>query len=206
MTQQKRLHRAEELFLHYVICETSPAEAWRLANPNSKCNDTSAAAQTRRELGWYEQHIEPPNRENGFEELLRCGDPIDSITSEPGHRPKSNSGASAAKPGKTCIGVAGRPCGREIPARRKRCQDCQAENRRLQKQGHDQAYFKDNRERLNAKRRERRRKQRQCAVVDAVATLIRNELKRQATLPRLIAKPGERPYLLDPLTGKKDFL
>ena len=110
-----------------------------------------------------------------------------------------------AKPGKTCIGVADRPCGREIPARQKRCLDCQAENRRLQKQGYSQAYFKDNRERLNEKRRARRRKQRQRAVLDDVVTLIRNEMKRQATLQRLIAEPGERPYLLDPLTGNKDF-
>ena len=41
---------------------------------------------------------------------------------------------------KQCSGVADTPCEQQIPARRKRCVACTAENRRLQKQGYNRDY------------------------------------------------------------------
>ena len=42
--------------------------------------------------------------------------------------------------------------------------------------------------------------------MDAIFECLRAEAKRRAALPRLVGKPGERPRLLDPATGKSAYL
>ena len=175
-----------------------PAEAWRFVNPNSKSNDNSAAELTRREIQWYER-----NRDSLSQRFGRFAD-VPASSPEP-FQARSEDGGSAA-PMKRCAGLADRPCRKKMLPRRKRCATCSKENRRRQKQGYNERYFQANRETLNEKRRERRRKARQQAVVDAIFECLRAEAKRRAALPRLVGKPGERPRLLDPITGKTEYL
>ena len=72
--------------------------------------------------------------------------------------------------------------------------------------GYNQRYFQANREPLNEKRRERRRKARARRAVEPIVEWMKEEAKRRAALPRLVGKPGERPRLLDPITGKTEYL
>ena len=190
--------RAERLLVRRVLHGMRPAEAWRFVNPKSKSNDNSAAELTRRELQWYER-----NKDSLSQRFGRFSD-VPASSPEP-FQARSEDGGSAA-PMKRCAGLADRPCRKRITTRRKRCATCSKENRRRQKQGYNERYFQANREPLNEKRRERRRKARQQAVVDAVVEVFRAEAKRRAALPRLIGKPGERSRLLDPTTGKSEYL
>ena len=195
------MYRAERLLMYRVIREMPPAEAWRLVNPNSKSNDNSAAEMTRREIQWYER-----NRDSLSQRFGRFAD-VPGSSHEP-FQARSDDGCTATpmKPMKRCAGLADRPCRKKMPARRTRCTTCSTENRRRQKEGYNQHYFQANREPLNEKRRERRRKARQRAVVDEIFECLRAEAKRRAALPRLVGKPGERPRLLDPITGKTEYL
>ena len=192
------MHRAERLLMYRVIREMPPAEAWRFVNPNSTSNDNSAAELTRREIQWYQR-----NRDSLSQRFGRFSD-VPASSPDP-FQARSEEGGSAA-PMKRCAGLADRPCRKKVFPRRKRCTTCSTENRRRQKEGYNQHYFQANREPLNEKRRERRRKARQRAVVDEIFECLRAEAKRRAALPRLVGKPGERPRLLDPITGKTEYL
>ena len=198
MTTQERMYRAERLFVRRVLYGMRPAEAWRFVNPNSKSNDNSAAELTRREIQWYEQ-----NRDSLPQRFGRFAD-VPASSPDP-FQARSDDGCSAA-PMKRCAGLADRPCRKKVLPRRKRCATCSKENRRRQKEVYNQRYFQANREPLNEKRRERRRKARQRAVVDEIFECLRAEAKRRAALPRLVGKPGERPRLFDPTTGKTEYL
>ena len=190
--------RAERLLVRRVLHGMRPAEAWRFVNPNSKSNDNSAAELTRRELQWYER--------NRVDLSRRFGRFADPPPSPPGDRhARSEKGGSAA-PMKRCAGLADRPCRKKMLPRRKRCATCSKENRRRQKQGYNERYFQANRETLNEKRRERRRKTRARRAVEPIVEWMKEEAKRRAALPRLVGKPGERPRLLDPATGKSEYL
>ena len=192
------MYRAERLLGRRVLHGMRPADAWRFVNPNSKSNDNSAAELTRRELQWYERNREDLSRRFG-----RFADVSQSLLGH--HQARNEPGASAA-PMKRCAGLADRPCRKKVLPRRKRCATCSKENRRRQKEVYNQRYFQANREPLNEKRRERRRKARQRAVVDEIFECLRAEAKRRAALPRLVGKPGERPRLFDPITGKTEYL
>ena len=192
------MHRATRLLMYRALGEMPPAEAWRLVNPNSKSNDNSAAEMTRREIQWYEQ-----NRDSLSQRFGRFSD-VPASSPEP-FQARSEDGGSTA-PMTKCAGLADRPCRKKVLPRRKRCATCSKENRRRQKEVYNQRYFQANREPLNEKRRERRRKARQRAVVDEIFECLRAEAKRRAALPRLVGKPGERPRLFDPITGKTEYL
>ena len=58
---------------------------------------------------------------------------------------------------KRCIGVAGRRCAKRVPsARHKFCTDCGPEQFRLQRQGNNRDYYRNNREELLEEARQRR--------------------------------------------------
>ena len=192
------MYRAERLFVRRVLYGMRPAEAWRFVNPNSKSNDKSAAELTRREIQWYERNRDSLSQRFGWFSDVIASSP------EP-FQARSEEGGSAS-PMKRCAGLADRPCRKKIPARRKRCTTCSTENRRRQRQGYNERYFQANRETLNEKRRERRRKARGRRAVEPIIEWIKEEAKRRAAFPRLIGKPGERPRLLDPITGKTEYL
>ena len=192
------MYRAERLFVRRVLHGMRPAEAWRFVNPNSKSNDNSAAELTRRELQWYERNRKDLSRRFG-----RFADVSQSLL---GHHQARNEPGGSAAPMKRCAGLADRPCRKKMSARRTRCATCSTENRRRQRQGYNERYFQANREKLNEKRRERRLKARQRAVVDEIFECLRAEAKRRAALPRLVGKPGERPRLFYPTTGKTEYL
>ena len=192
------MYRAERLSVRRVLYGMRPAEAWRFVNPNSTSNDNSAAEMTRRELQWYERNKEDLS--------CRFGRFADVSQLLAGHHQARNEPGGSTAPMTKCAGLADRPCRKKVFPRRKRCATCSKENRRRQKQGYNQRYFQANREPLNEKRRERRRKARQQAVVDAIFECLRAEAKRRAALPRLVGNPGERPRLLDPATGKSEYL
>ena len=199
MTTQERMHRATRLLMYRAVGEMPPAEAWRLVNPNSKSNDNSAAELTRRELQWYARNSDDLSRRYG-----RFAAPLQS---PPGHfQARSEDGRGSAVAMKRCAGLADRPCRKKIPARRKRCATCSRENRRRQKQGYNERYFQANRETLNEKRRERRRKARARKAVEPIVAWVKAEAKRRAALPRLIENPGERPRLFYPTTGNTKYL
>ena len=198
MTEQERMHRATRLLMYRALGEMPPAEAWRLVNPNSKSNDNSAAELTRRELQWYERNREDLSRRFG-----RFADVSQSLL---GHHQARNEPGGSAAPMKRCAGLADRPCRKRITTRRKRCATCSKENRRRQKEVYNERYFQANRETLNEKRRERRRKARARRAVEPIVEWMKEEAKRRAALPRLVGKPGERPRLLDPATGKSEYL
>ena len=65
---------------------------------------------------------------------------------------------------KQCSGIADTPCEQQIPASKKRCPTCTAENRRLQRQSYNRDYSQKNREPINVKRNDRRRKAREHAA------------------------------------------
>ena len=195
------MYRAERLLMYRVIREMPPAEAWRLVNPNSKSNDNSAAEMTRREIQWYER-----NRDSLSQRFGRFAD-VPGSSHEP-FQARSDDGCTATpmKPMKRCAGLADRSCRKKVLPRRKRCATCSKENRRQQRSGYNQRYFQANREPLNEKRRERRRKARARRAVEPIVEWMKEEAKRRAALPRLVGKPGERPRLLDPATGKSEYL
>ena len=192
------MHRATRLLICRVMEKMPAAEAWRFVNTTSKSNDNSAAELTRREIQWYQR-----NRDSLSQRFGRFAG-VPASSPDP-FQARSEEGGSAA-PMKRCAGLADRPCRKKVLPRRKRCTTCSTENRRRQKEGYNQHYFQANREPLNEKRRERRRKARQRAVVDEIFECLRAEAKRRAALPRLVGKPGERPRLLDPITGKTEYL
>ena len=192
------MYRAERLLVRRVLYGMRPADAWRFVNPKSKSNDNSAAELTRREIQWYERNKEDLSRRFG-----RFADVSQSLLGH--HQARNEPGVSAA-PMKRCAGLADRPCRKKMLPRRKRCATCSKENRRRQKQGYNERYFQANRETLNEKRRERRRKARARRAVEPIVEWMKEEAKRRAALPRLVGKPGERPRLFYPTTGKTEYL
>ena len=86
---------------------------------------------------------------------------------------------------KQCSGVADTPCEQQIPARLKRCPTCGVENRRLQRQGYNRDYSQKNREPINVKRNDRRRKPREhgAAQQPTAAERRANKVKTHAEAP-----------------------
>ena len=181
LTERQRLQRAHALVVHRAA-GCPPAAAWRKANTGSKASEKSAAEMCRREVHWLErwmaEHPDVP---------VPAGD---------------WRGPSA----KRCIGVADRPCGQEISRRRKRCEACAAEQRRLQQRGYRRNYYKANREPCNAKRNERRGRQQARELVEAAEAAKRAEEERRAAMPRMIVdKRTGKTCLYDPKTGRREY-
>jgi len=152
MTEQQRRLRALLLAV-FVVRGYPEAAAWRKVNPGSKIDDKSAAKLCRRDLDLLMRRI----KEN-------TGGRDGDVVQEP------------ASP-KQCIGVADRPCGKEIPRRRKRCQACAKEL-------------------ANAKRNERRSRQHQRERDEAAE---QKEGERRAKLPQWVEYNGKK-YLYYPET------
>lgn len=134
MTRQMRRQRAEILFGYCVLEGKSPGEAWRALHPEADCTEADATRMTLREGRWV----------------------VDDLKRE---QERANSPAAHEDTPlglKRCAGVANRECSEEIPARRKRCESCAAEQKRVLRQGYNRDYYQAKREELNEKRRERR--------------------------------------------------
>ena len=181
MTERRRLQRAHMLVVHRAA-GYPPAAAWRRVNPENKAIDKSAAEMCRREVHWLERWMEEH--------------PDDPVPAGDWREP----------PAKQCIGVADRPCGKEICRRRKRCPACATEQRRLKRPDYGRNYYRSHREHLNAKRNERRRRQHQRERIAKEAAAKREEEARQAAMQRMIVDERTgRKYLLDPVTGKREY-
>ena len=190
-----------------VINKTPHAEAWQVARPNAQCTDSSAGELVRRELRWLDEIREREAQERraqsgpldllfgGFNPDMLQGLIADSEPDEPSEEP--------APPQKTrrCEGVAGRQCEQKIPALRnqKRCATCAKETRKLQKQGYNRTYYRNNRVRLCKKLRDRRNLQ-------PLRDLIKEERERRAAMPRVELGPDNRLYLYHPTTGEREPL
>ena len=93
---------------------------------------------------------------------------------------------------KQCSGVANTPCDQQIPAHRKRCVACAAEARRLQRQGYNRDYSQKNREPINVKRNDRRRKAREHAPAAAGAAQQPTAAERRANKVKAHAEAPSR--------------
>ena len=182
MTERQRLQRAHMLVVQRAA-GCSAATAWRKVNPGIRASDKSAAERCRREVDWIAQWLaEHP------------GVPVPA-------------GDWRETPPKRCIGVADRPCGKELSRRRKRCTACAAEQRRLMRPGYNRNYFRTHRKSLNAKRNKRRRRQHQREGIEAAAAAKQEERVRRADMLRMIVdKRTGKKSILDPRTGKREEL
>ena len=181
MTERQRLQRARMLLV-YRAKPCTNATAWRKVSPGTRSSDKSAAEMCRRELVWLRRWLDE-----------HPGVPV----------PK---GDWRQEP-KLCIGVTDRPCGEEIPRRQKRCPACAAEQIRLNRRGYKQNYHRSHREPENAKRNERRVRQRQREHDAAVA--VEQQKQREAVIagPYLRhSKYNGRPYFWYPKTGHREWL
>ena len=158
MTEQQRLQRAHMLVIRHAA-GSAPASAWCEVNPDtSDQSDAEMAEMYEREVEWLVQWLRKH--------------PEFSLRDGPFGVPRP----------KWCIGVDGRPCGKKVPRRRKRCTACAAEQIRLNRRGYNRTYFRTHREPLNAKRNERRSRQQQRER-DAAAAVA--EQKRGANRPEV---------------------
>ena len=176
MTEQQRLQRAHMLIIRHAA-GSAPASAWCEVNPDtSDQSDAEMAEMYEREVEWLVQWLRKH--------------PEFSLRDGPFGVPRS----------KWCIGVDGRPCGKKVPRRRKRCTACADEQIRLNRRGYNRTYFRTHREPLNAKRNERRSRQHQRER-DAAAAVA--EQKRGANRPEVtVDKRTGKLRIYDPRTGK----
>ena len=181
MTELQRVQRAR-MILAYRLKQCPATLAWRKVNPDSKASNESATELCRRELVWFNQWlVEHPN----------------------GPVPK---GDWRQEP-KRCIGVDGRQCGKEILRRRKRCEECAAAQRKLDRRGYKRDYHRSHREPENAKRNERRCRQHQRAREAAVAAEKQKQRDAVVAGPWLRHdKDTGRLYLWYPKTGEIKWL
>ena len=190
MTEHQRLQRARKLVI-YLAGGCQNSLAWRKANPGIRGSDKNVADLCQGELDWLSRWMEE-----------HPGVPVpdgDSWQKLPGGAPLQES--------KQCIGVADRPCGKEISRRRKRCPACAAEEIRLKQPGYRRDYFRSHREPLNAKRNQRRRRQHQRERAAETAAAKREERARRTAMPRMIVdKHTGKQYLIDPKTGQREEL
>ena len=85
---------------------------------------------------------------------------------------------------KQCSGVADTPCEQQISARLKRCPTCTVENRRRQRQGYNRDHSQKNREPINVKRNDRRRKARENVPAAGGSAQQPAAAERRANRPR----------------------
>ena len=175
MTERQRLQRALMLVKHRAAGH-SPTAAWRKVKPDTVASDKSAAEMCARELSWLERWMK---------KHPKVPVPAGDWRQEP----------------KRCIGVAARPCGKEISRRQKRCQACAEEQKRLNQPGYGLNYYRSNREPANAKRNERRGRQQLRELIQKAAAAKREEREHRAKLPVRVEYNG-REYLYYPETGK----
>ena len=179
MTELQRLQRAHMLVIrHAAGC--SPASAWSKVNPDtSDLSDAEMAEMYKREVDWLVQWLQKH--------------PEFSLRDGPFGVPRP----------KWCIGVDGRPCGKKVPRRRKRCTACADEQIRLNRRGYNLTYFRSHREPLNAKRNERRGRQlqRERAAVaeqkeERTACQHGADGRRQANREEVPLRPQDRRVLV----------
>ena len=171
MTERQRLQRAWMLAVH-VAAGRQGAVAWRKVNPGTRANDKSAAEMCGRELSWFSRWL----------------------VEHPGDVPPAGDWRQEPK---RCIGVADRPCGKEISRRQKRCQACAAGQKRLNQRGYGLNYYRSNRELANAKRNERRGRQHQRERDAATAAAEQKKREDRTKLPVRVEYNG-REYLYYP--------
>ena len=109
--------------------------------------------------------------------------------------------------GKRCIGVTGRRCEKRVPsARHKFCTDCGPEQLRLQRQGSNRDYYRNNREELLEEARQRRLEAIRRAVVEERAAREREEaLKRAFAPPTMRSRDGRVEARLNLQTQKWEY-
>ncbi len=176
MTELQRLQRAHMLVIRHAA-GSSPASAWCEVNRDtSDQSDAEMAEMYEREVDWLVQWLQKH--------------PEFSLRDGPFGVPRP----------KWCIGVDGRPCGKKVPRRRKRCTACAAEQIRLNRRVYNLTYFRSHREPLNAKRNERRGRQLQR---ERAAVAEQKEKERRANMVRMVVdKRTGKKYLYDPRTGE----
>jgi hypothetical protein len=179
-TERQRLLRARRL-LALLKEGDSKATVWRKVNPGSRSKDDSAAKMWQREVDWLEQWLQ-----------------------EHPDEPFPSADGKWWAPPKLCDGAGDRPCGKEIPRRRKRCKACAAEQTRLNRTVHRRNYYESHREQCNAKRNQRRSKKQIRERTEAAAAAKRAEEERRASLPQLTYGVGKKPRIYDPKTGKTE--
>ena len=126
MDEQVRKARAERLLQLRFEEGMSPADAWRVVDPDSTAKDSRAAEQTRREIREYRKKycVVDESGEDGGPNGAALNGTAAEVT-----------GGVATKPPKRCIGVeGGPPCDKEISGRSPRCEDCRKEHERLRTQ------------------------------------------------------------------------
>ncbi|MDE0228290.1 MAG: hypothetical protein OXJ62_05480, partial [Spirochaetaceae bacterium] len=175
MTERQHLQRARMLLKHRIAGHP-PAAAWRKVKPDTVASDKSAAEMCVRALSDFRRWL----------------------VEHPGEVPPAGDWRQEPK---RCIGVADRPCGKEISRRRKRCQACAEEQKRLNQPGYGLNYYRSNRELANAERNERRGRQHQRERDAATAAAEQKERERRAKLTQWVEHNGET-YLHHPETGE----
>lgn len=178
MTERQRLQRALMLF-KLRTAGRPPAAAWRKANPGTRASDKSAAEMCVRELSWFRRWLD---------KHPKGPVPAGDWRQEP----------------KRCIGVPGRPCGKEISRWRKRCQTCADKQKLLNQPGYGLNYYRSHKEPANAKRNERRRRQHQRERDAAAAAAEQKKREHRANL-QWVEYNGEK-YLYHFDTGEWEIL
>ena len=145
----------------------SPAQAWRIVNPNFKGKDSSAAEMTRHEIRWVRKKLKrAAAARKARKAALRKKRALrkKGIIQGPPEKPAPIQPPEPKPPPKMkgCAGVADRPCATEIPVRGnwKRCATCSKENKRLQKVDQNATYYRANNERLCKRAFDRRQEER----------------------------------------------
>lgn len=199
MTFIERRARAERLLIRTIVGKESAAKAWRVVNPYSKSKDSSAAEQTRREIRWFRK-IQAREAEERRALRKQFSAPF-NIPPIPDSEPAASSESAPPPPKmKRCLGVPGSQCDQEIVVfrNRKRCPSCAREVRLRQQRPHKRKYYRNNRERLCTKLRQRR-------IFDSIAEATKKEQERVAALPKLVTGP-DGAFIVDPTTGKREPL
>ena len=175
MTERQRQQRARMLLKHRIAGHP-PAAAWRKVKPDTVASDKSAAEMCVRALSDFRRWL----------------------VEHPGEVPPAGDWRQEPK---RCIGVADRPCGKEISRRQKRCQACAEEQKRLNQPRYRRNYSPSYREPANAKRNERRGRQQLRELIQKAAAAEQKKREDRAKLPVRVEYNG-REYLYYPETGK----
>ena len=149
MNEQVRMARAERLIQLRFEEGMSPSAAWLEVKRDSKAKAANPAELCRREIRRYRANHSPVDVPGDSHVVLE-GDEAGALTSTSlaGKASVEVTGNAAVKPSKRCKGVEDRPCGKKIPARRMRCDDCRV----LKKSVDNRNYYRANKWSLWAKR------------------------------------------------------
>ena len=194
------------MLVQRVMFETPYLKLWRMFYPNTKCtNGNSAAEMVRREFRWLQRQRDEERAKNSHylsrhletHGLLPPPIPQTSEDSEP----EVPSEPAPEQKMKRCLGVPGRPCDQEIVVfrNRKRCASCAKEARRLQQRPHKRKYYRNHREQLRTKLRQRR-------SFDSIMEAIKKKRERVAALPEVVYEPDGKIFVVDPATGRRERL